>query len=149
MTTSIARGIAWALAASATYVGFWAMVWPHSFFTTFPGLGEAWVAPLGAFNEHLVRDVGGLYVALVVFSGWAATKGDTGALRALGWACLAFGLLHLAFHATHRNGFSTSEWEASMIPLAFAALGAALLVLLRSNGSATGGHPTPEKETIR
>ncbi len=122
------------------------MAWPHSFFTTFPGLGQAWVSPLGAFNEHLVRDVGGLYVALLVFSAWAAAKGDAGALRALGWAWLAFGLPHLLFHATHRHGFSPSEWAASMTPLTFAALGAAILVLLRSNDSASAKHPTPEKE---
>ena len=62
--------------------------------------------------------MGGLYVALGVFSCWAAAK-DTGALRALGWAWLAFGLPHLAFHATHRHGFSTVEWAASMTPLTF------------------------------
>jgi len=149
MSTSIARGIAWALAASAAYVGFWAMAWPHSFFTTFPGLGQAWVVPLGPFNEHLVRDVGGLYVALLVFSGWAAAKGDTGALRALGWAWLAFGLPHLAFHATHRHGFSTAEWAASMTPLTFAALGATILVLLHGTDRATARHHTPEKEKSR
>ena len=76
MNTSIARVIAGALAASAAYIGGWAMAMPHSFFTTFPGLGVAWVAPLGAYNEHLVRDVGGLYAALLVFSGWTAAKGD-------------------------------------------------------------------------
>jgi hypothetical protein len=125
------------------------MAWPHSFFTSFPGLGQAWVAPLGSFNEHLVRDVGGLYVALVVFSGWAAVKGDAGALRALGWAWLAFGLPHLGFHATHRLGFSTAEWVASMTPLTFSLLAAATLVLLRSHGSATAGRPAPKKEESR
>ena len=149
MSTSIARGVAWALAGSAAYVGIWAMAWPHSFFTMFPGLGQSWVAPLGPYNEHLVRDVGGLYVALLIFSGWAAAKGDIGALRALGWAWLAFGLPHLAFHATHRHGFSTAEWAASMTPLTFTTLGAAILVLLRSSDSATAGHPTPEKEKSR
>jgi hypothetical protein len=148
MSTSIARGIAWALAASAAYVGLWAMAWPHSFFTTFPGLGQSWVAPLGPFNEHLVRDVGGLYVALLVFSLWAATKGDVGSLRALGWAWCAFGLPHLTFHATHRHGFSTAEWAASMTPLTLAALGAVILVLVRSHGGATTGHPIAEKGKI-
>jgi hypothetical protein len=149
MSTSVARGIAWTLAASAAYVGTWAIAWPHSFFTTFPGFGQSWVAPLGPYNEHLVRDVGGLYVALLVFSGWAAAKGDAGALRALGWAWLVFGLPHLAFHAAHRHGFSTTEWAASMTPLTSAALGAAVLVLLRSNGSATARHHTIEKANSR
>ena len=146
MSTSVARGIAWALAASAAYVGIWAITWPYSFFTTFPGFGQSWVAPLGPYNEHLVRDVGGLYVALLVFSGWAAVKGDADALRTLGLAWLVFGLPHLAFHAANRHGFSTLEWAASMTPLTFAALGAAILVLRRRQGSATAGHPTTEKE---
>ena len=149
MNNSIARGMAGALAGSAAFVGVWATLWPHSFFTTFPGLGQAWVAPLGPFNEHLVRDVGGLYVALLVFSGWAAAKGDAGALRALGWAWLAFGLPHLAFHATHRHGFSTAEWAASLTPLTCAALGAAMLVLLRSDGQAPAEKPASQLEASR
>ena len=149
MSTSIARGIACALAASAGYVGLWAMAWPHSFFTTFPGLGQSWVAPLGPFNEHLIRDVGGLYVALLVFSVRAAARGDVGALRALGWAWFSFGLPHLAFHATHRHGFSTADWAASMTPLTLAAFGAIILMLLRSHGRATTGHPITEKGKIR
>lgn len=146
MNISIARGIALALAASAAYVGIWAMVWPHSFFTTFPGLGQAWVSPLGPFNEHLVRDVGGLYVALLVLSGWAAAKGEASALRALGWAWLAFGVPHLAFHVTHRHGFTTGEWAASLTPLTFAALGAVMLVLLRGAGTATAARPSTIEE---
>ncbi len=149
MNLSIARGIAWALAATAAYVGLWAMAWPHSFFTSFPGFGQSWVAPLGPFNEHLVRDVGGLYVALLVFCVWAAVKGDAGTLRALGLAWLAFGLPHLAFHATHRHGFSTAEWAASLTPLTVTVLGAAILLLLRGNSSATASHDTPEKEKSR
>jgi hypothetical protein len=123
------------------------MAWPQFFFTSFPGFGQAWVEPLGPFNEHLVRDVGGLYVALSAFSCWAAAKGDTSALRALGCAWLAFGLPHLGFHATHRHGFSTVEWAASLSPLTFSALAAATLVLLRSHCSATAGPPNPQEDT--
>ena len=149
MNTFLARRIAWALAASAAYVGVWAMAWPHSFFTAFPGFGQAWVAPLGPFNEHLVRDVGGLYVALLVVSVWAAAKGDAGALRALGCAWLAFGLPHIGFHVTHGQGFSTVEWAASLTPLTLAALGAAMLVLLRGDHTAPAGHPASTIEEIR
>ncbi len=146
----ISRGIAWALAASAAYVGIWAMVWPHSFFTSFPGFGQAWVAPLGPYNEHLVRDVGGLYVALMVLSAWAAVKGDRGTLRVLGLAWLAFGLPHLVFHDAHRHGFSTVEWAASMTPLAFSVLGAAILVFPHLNrGTTSFRRNLPEKETSR
>jgi hypothetical protein len=125
------------------------MARPHSFFTDFAGFGQAWVAPLGSSNEHLVRDVGGLYVALLAFSGWAAVKGDSGALRALGWAWLAFVLPHLALHATHWHGFSTVEWAASLTPLTFAALGAAMLALLRRDSTTRAGRPAARMKENR
>ncbi|MEP6854334.1 MAG: hypothetical protein ABJA33_02605, partial [Pedococcus sp.] len=77
--------------------------------------------------------MGGLYVALLLFSGWAAIKADAGALRTAGWAWLAFGLPHLTFHGTHQHGFSTIEWAASLTPLTFTTLGALILVLPRGD----------------
>ena len=39
---------------------------PQSFYDDFPGLGRAWVSVDGPYNEHLVRDVGALNLALLV-----------------------------------------------------------------------------------
>lgn len=54
------------LAVPAAYVGGWALLAPRSFFTSFPGLGYHWLVVDGPFNAHLVRDVGALYLALLV-----------------------------------------------------------------------------------
>jgi len=45
-----------------------ASAFPRSFYDDFP-LGRGWIAASGgAYNEHLVRDVGGLFLALVIAS---------------------------------------------------------------------------------
>jgi hypothetical protein len=47
-------------------IGLWAGFAPRGFYDDFPGAGRSWVAPDGPFNEHLVRDVGVLNLALAV-----------------------------------------------------------------------------------
>jgi len=47
-------------------VGFWALLAPRSFYDDFPGGGRSWVSALPPYNEHLVRDVGGLPSNLAV-----------------------------------------------------------------------------------
>ena len=45
---------------------------PRSFYDDFPGAGRTWVAVDGPYNEHLVRDVGGLNLALAFVAVLAA-----------------------------------------------------------------------------
>ena len=55
-------------------VGVQAAFAPRSFFDDFP-LGRGWIAQDGgAYNEHLVRDVGVLFLALVIVTGWTALR---------------------------------------------------------------------------
>ncbi|HTO00773.1 MAG TPA: hypothetical protein VL068_08885, partial [Microthrixaceae bacterium] len=54
------------LALNSLVVGIWAQFAPRSFYDDFPGFGAVWVAVDGPYNEHLVRDVGGLNLALAV-----------------------------------------------------------------------------------
>ena len=80
-------------------VGVQAALFPQSFFEDFP-LGRGWVAATGGpYNEHLVRDVGVLFLALIVATTWTAwtRTGD----RALALAWIVQGLAHLGFHAAH------------------------------------------------
>lgn len=143
MSNTYARVLTGALAATAASVGVWATIWPRSFYTTFPGLGQAWVAPLGPYNEHLVRDVGALYLALLVVSAWAAWRDDPASFRAVGVAWLVFGVPHLVFHALNRDGLSDAEWLTSLTALATTALAAGLLVVVRSRRLA----PTSTRRT--
>jgi hypothetical protein len=61
-----------ALAAAAALVGAWAQVAPLSFYADFPGLRQFWVSLDGPYNEHLIRDVGGLNLGLAVLTATAA-----------------------------------------------------------------------------
>lgn len=145
MSTRFARVLAGALAGAAAYVGVWATIWPHSFYTTFPGMGQEWVWHNGPYNEHFIRDVGGLYLALLVISAWAAWRDDAALLRAVGTAWVVFGVPHLAFHVMHRDGLSDAEWATSLTGLVATALAAALLVMTRSGpGIRTPSSRIPE-----
>ena len=60
------------IAVSTGLVGLWAHVRTRSFYDDFPGAGRVWVAVDGPYNEHLVRDVGGLNLALAFVAVLAA-----------------------------------------------------------------------------
>lgn len=80
---------------------------PRSFFDDFP-LGRGWVAVDGAaYNEHLVRDVGALFLALVILSLVAWVR--PALCLPVGVAWLVQGLLHLVFHAGHLEGLDTVD----------------------------------------
>ena len=59
------RLMLWVLAVSAFGVGVQAAFFPRSFYDDFP-FGRGWVAMDGRYNEHLIRDVGVLNLALLV-----------------------------------------------------------------------------------
>jgi hypothetical protein len=62
--------------AVTALVGMWAALWPRSFYDDFPWPGHPWVALLGAYNEHLVRDFGAMNLAMAVVFGVAAVTLD-------------------------------------------------------------------------
>ena len=101
MNLTIRRVILWMTAAIGAYVGVWASFSPVSFYDTFPGLGRVWISVDGAFNEHLIRDVGGLYLGLAAASAAATFSRTPDAGRVIGVAWTVFGLPHLIYHARH------------------------------------------------
>ena len=68
---AIARAALWITAASAAGVGLIAAFAPRTFYDDFPYLGH-WVDRLPPYNEHLVTDVGALYLAFALVLAWAA-----------------------------------------------------------------------------
>jgi hypothetical protein len=83
-------------------VGVQAAFAPRSFFDDFP-FGRGWIAAEGgSYDEHLVRDVGLLFVALTVVTLWSAWRGELVAPIAVAW--LVQGLGHLAYHLGHLDG---------------------------------------------
>lgn len=110
------------IAAGTLLVGVWAQIFPQSFYDDFPGAGRVWVAVDGPFNEHLVRDVGGLNLALAFVAILALATGSVMVARAAGGGALIYGVPHLAYHATHLGDFDTADAVGIVVSLTFAAL---------------------------
>jgi hypothetical protein len=116
------------LTASALYVGAWAALGPRSFYDSFPGFHRVWVGVDGPFNEHLVRDVGGLYLALAVAGAVAAYRLDRSALLVVGSGWTVFGTSHLGYHLHHLGELAVVDAVGNVVALG-GTLGLALLVL--------------------
>lgn len=75
---------------------------PRSFFDDFP-IGRGWIAAEGgSYDEHLVRDVGVLFLALIIVTLWAAWRSEFLVPVAVAW--LVQGVGHLAYHSGHLDG---------------------------------------------
>lgn len=114
--------------ALALYVGVWAAFFPAGFYSSFPGLGLHWVSADGPYDEHLVRDVGGLYLGLGAASLAAMFSASATPARIIGLGWLVFDLLHLEYHVTHLDG-STLDRVGNVVSLSAALVLAILLVL--------------------
>ncbi len=127
------------LTAGATTVGAWAAFTPRSFYDDFPGLGQIWVAVDGPYNEHLVRDVGALNLALAVLSVCALVTLARSTIVAAGLAWLAYGLPHVIYHARHLDVFDSAESVAVIASVSSTSVVALLLLWLeRSRAARTG-----------
>jgi hypothetical protein len=136
-----ARAALVALAASAALVGLPALFAPRSFYDDFPGLRH-WVDLLPPYNQHLVTDVGGLYLGFAIVFAWAAWRParDLVFAACAGWTFAA--LAHFIFHATHLDNFGTGDAIAELVSLAFPVLlpGAAVLGVLASERPIESGR---------
>ncbi len=115
-------------------VGLQAALLPRSFFDDFP-LGRSWVARTGGpYNEHLVRDVGVLFLALVVATAWTAwtRRGD----RAVAVAWIVQSTAHVAFHAAHLTHLSGGDQAGLLASLVIVVALAVAACLYPPNGSA-------------
>ena len=130
------------LTVSALTVGSWAAFTPRSFYDDFPGLGQIWVAVDGPYNEHLVRDVGWLNLALMVATIWAAVTLARALVVGVLAAWLVTGVPHLVYHVANLGGLGTGDRVAELASLALApVLAGVLLVLVALDGrTATGGR---------
>jgi hypothetical protein len=120
------------LCLSALLVGLPATLAPEAFYDDFPFVTN-WVDLLPPYNEHLVTDVGGLYLGFAVLFGWAAWRLEITLARAVSVAWLLVAVLHLFFHATHLENFGTADAIAEIASLA-SLLAPPLLVLWAARG---------------
>jgi len=145
------------LAAVGLFVGIWATVLPGAFYAGFPGFGfGSWVGDDGAFNEHLIRDVGELNLALAaasiaaMFARTPATAAVAARIVAVAW--LVYSVPHLAYHLAHLSGFSLVDAIAEPVALSLSiALSVPLLIgdrrarAARAAGQDAQPHPTTEE----
>ncbi len=119
----------------ALAVGLLATFVPRTFYDAFPFFAS-WVDNLPPYNAHLTTDTGGLYLGFAVLLAWAFRN------RALLVpVCTAFALaqvLHVVFHVTHLDGFSTADAIAQMIALVGLA-GAPLVAIAASRPARSAG----------
>jgi uncharacterized membrane protein SirB2 len=113
----VQRAILVYLTLSGVLVGVWATFFPRSFYDDFPGLGRVWVAVDGPFNEHLVRDVGQLSLAMALVSGVAAVTMTTILVRVAAAAWLVNAVLHFAYHLRHLDAYDTSDQVGNVFSL--------------------------------
>ena len=118
------------LAVLEVIVGVWALFAPTSFYSSFPLPGHPWVSLLPPYNEHLVRDVGELSLALTVVLVAAAVTGQW-LLSAVAVAATAvYAVPHAIFHFLHLEGFPTSDAVAQTIGIALQLVVTAVVGLL-------------------
>jgi nucleoside-diphosphate-sugar epimerase len=137
--TSLFETIALAyLGITALALGVYATFFPRGFYDDFP-FGRRWVAVDGPFNEHLIRDFGGLNLALACFTLAAAFVGGRAMVRAAAASTILFGWPHVVYHLRHAHVYGTADKVASIGGIACSVLLAAAVLV--SSVRSTRGNP--------
>ena len=111
------------LQAVATMVlGVWALLAPRSFYGDFPGGGRSWISAVPPYNEHMVRDIGSLYLALALLLSAAAVLLERRLVIVALAAYLVNAVPHFIFHVTHMDELSTGDQVGQTVSLALAVL---------------------------
>lgn len=127
MNTKIRRVLLALTIFIGLYVGIWGYAFPEAFYDSFPGWGMEWIHFDGPYNEHFVRDVGSLYIALGVGSIVALVSRSAVPGRLMGVLWTVFGVLHFGYHVLHPEG-TAGDIVGSLISLIITAvLGIALM----------------------
>ncbi len=126
------RLLLWLLALGQIGVGVQALFFPRSFYDDFP-LGRGWVAMDGPYNQHLVRDVGSLNLALVVLVFAALFVGTRTMARTAMVVWLVNAVPHFLYHLGHLSHDMPGGDKVGIVAtLAFAVV-APVAVLIGTN----------------
>ena len=113
-----ARVILIALGGIQFVNGIWATLAPRSFYDDFPlGIG-GWVSALPDYNEHLMRDVGGLFLATGFVLLAAAVWLERRLLIVALVSYLLFSVPHAIFHFFNLEPYGTGDVIANVVALA-------------------------------
>jgi hypothetical protein len=134
------RAVLGALAAVQLFDGLYALLAPRSFYEDFP-LGRGWVEALPAYSEHLVRDVGGLFLATAIVLGAAAFWLGRRLVAIALVSFLAFSLPHFVYHAFNLEPYSTGDLIGNVVSLALTVLAPVVLLALMARAGSRGEPP--------
>ena len=105
------------LGISALAIALPASFAPETLYTDYPFF-TALVQLLPPYNEHLITDIGGLYLGFGVMFLWAMFQPSRQLIIPLCTAWIVAQALHFAFHISHLTGFTTTDAVAQQIGLA-------------------------------
>jgi alkylhydroperoxidase family enzyme len=114
--------------------GFWALFAPNSFYTQFP-VGRGWVQLLPAYNEHLTRDVGALFLATGVILLAAAWLLERRVVLVASVGFLVFAVPHAIYHLLNLGAFGTADAIANGLLLGASVLLPAWVTWVLCTGS--------------
>jgi hypothetical protein len=129
------------LCVATASVGLPAAFAPHAFYDDFPFVTH-WVDLLPPYNEHLVTDVGGLYLGFAALFASAAWTLEPTLVRAACAAWLVPAVLHLIFHASHLESFGAADAIGEILSLTLLVV-PALLALRALRTPARSGSAGP------
>jgi hypothetical protein len=133
------------LALPVIVIGGWALIAPRSWYDTFPISSADWISGLGAYQEHLVRDFGALYLGLGALLMFAGVVLDRLLVQAVLVAALIFQVPHLIFHAANTEPFSAANNTVNLVLLA---LGLVVTVVLLGMSLRTTERPAAEPKSV-
>jgi hypothetical protein len=131
------------LIVTALAVGLWAQLAPKSFYDNFPGGGHHWVSIDGPYNEHLVRDVGGLNLALAVLTIAAFVWLGPQLIRVASVAWIVYSLPHLLYHLNHLHAYKGADKVGNVVGLSLSVLLPIVLLWFSGAQSAVAAPPGP------
>jgi hypothetical protein len=100
------------------------------------------VAALGAYDEHLVRDIGSLFIGLGVLMVVAAVRLQRTLAYVAVTVWLTFAVPHTIWHMFNLGPYSATDTVANVISLGWTVVGGLiLLALLRDSAPARAGAP--------
>jgi alkylhydroperoxidase family enzyme len=111
-------------------IGVWALFAPRSFYDDFPAVRDGWVNVLGPFDEHLVTDVGALFVGLGVLLTIAAVTLHRTTVVAAAITWLVFVVPHTVWHLFNLEPYGTFDAVANAVTIAGTVVGGALILVL-------------------
>lgn len=136
-TPLVVRTVLLALGAVQALNGLYALLAPRSFFDDFP-LGRGWVEALPAYNEHLVRDVGGLFLATAVLLIAAGIYLERRLTLVAALSFLAFSIPHFIFHLLNLEPYDAVDVIGNVVALAITVIAPAWIVLALAGGERGG-----------